>query len=560
MGLFGNNSTVTTTFKGKDDLSPVVRGMRNTMEGFKRDAKTGFGLASGISIFDTARQGLGMVADAAADSIRMASDHAEAQSKVSVVFGEQARSIEQWADTAATSMGMTETAALKASGTLGNLFDGLGIANDAGLEMSKTITQLAADLGSFNNVATDDALTALQSGLLGEAEPMRRFGSALSAARVEAYGFANGLYETIRVGNQNKRVMSEAQKVQARYALILEDTKNAQGDFARTSDGLANSSKILNAELADIQTEIGEQLIPVVTELAKAARDDLVPALVLATDHLDELIAAARLATVLVPEFGSSLGDTSRIVSLRLKHLERTAVVVSGTWGASMGDMGDSSEEAGQDIYTGLVRPTRRAMRDMFKTAKDAKAPWKAVMKSLVEAGKDPFEDDKFAGWMQRKARKFVRNAQRAFRHGRGDWRAEAKALAYVMTNPILVALADTEEEIRRLANAAQVILDVQGRIGNYRRNGSTGKNPNAQIGDTGGVGDFHNATGGATSGISVVGEYGPEIIRSGSAKAHVTPSHAGRGDIVLQIDGYTLMRWIDNRMGRQMAFSGLGD
>lgn len=221
----------------------------------------GVGVGAGIGVFSLIEKGVGKVVDAVGDSINAASDMAEAQSKVNVVFGDQADIIKKWASTSATSMGLAEREALKAAGTLGNLFDGLGLAEDAAVGMSKGIVQLAADLGSFNNVSTDEALTALQSGLLGEAEPMRRFGSALNAARVEAYGFANGLYETVKVGGKVKKVMSEANKVQARYALILQDTKNAQGDFARTAGGLANSQKTLAANLDRLTVSFGQLLL-----------------------------------------------------------------------------------------------------------------------------------------------------------------------------------------------------------------------------------------------------------------------------------------------------------
>lgn len=527
MGLFGNNSTVTTTFKGKDDLSPVVRGVRSTMEGFKRDAKTGFGLAAGFSVFQAGKQVIGEVAGFLMDAAEAAMEDEKSVAQLNTTLRNSVPDWERYqgAIDAATEKGLELAFAddeVRAS--LNKLIPYTKDVNEA-----IRLNGLAMDLARARNMNLVDAAALLGKAYGGQVTALRRAG--------------------IAIGNTKDATQA--------LARVQEQVSGQAEAYAATAEG---SYKTLQLTIDELVESIGYELLPYIKDFATYVRQDVIPQIDGWTESIHKLIDAAAIATAMVPEFGSSLGDTSRMVSLRLKHLERTAVVVSGTWGTTMTGMGSDAEAAGGDIYTGLVRPTRRAMRDMFKTAKDAKAPWKAVMKSLVEAGKDPFEDDKFAGWMERKARKFVRNAQRAFRHGRGDWRAEAKALAYVMTNPILVALADTEEEIRRLANAAQVILDVQSRIGNYRRNGSTGKNPNAQIGDTGGVGDFHNATGGATSGISVVGEYGPEIIRSGSAKAHVTPSHAGRGDIVLQIDGYTLMRWIDNRMGRQMAFSGLGD
>jgi len=245
-------------------------------------------------------KGIGMVTDFMGDSINAASAQAEALSKVTVVFGDQADEIEKWAGTAADSMGMTTTAALEAAGTLGNLFDALGLAEDKSSEMSKAITQLAADLGSFNNVASEEAMSALQSGLLGETEPMRRFGANLSAARVEAYALAKGMAAT-------SKGITDAIKVQARYELILEDTKNAQGDYARTSDGLANSTKSLNARFGDMTVKLGQLvqgpanlfvgfLDDVLTRLAPSGASSLPPRIQLLIDKFEELDEVASTA------------------------------------------------------------------------------------------------------------------------------------------------------------------------------------------------------------------------------------------------------------------------
>lgn len=219
------------------------------------------GLAS--SAFSTA-------VDAMGDAIDAASDLAESQSKVGVVFDRNAGQIERWSDSAARSMGLSKQAALEAAGTFGNLFDALGLASDATTRMSKGAVQLAADLASFNNTGVDEALKAIQSGLLGEAEPMRRFGSNISEARVQAYGMANGLGAMVKSGKTWKFVMTDAEKVQARYGLILQDTANAQGDFARTSDGMANSQRINAARAADLQAKVGGLIAPIGSALVAA--------------------------------------------------------------------------------------------------------------------------------------------------------------------------------------------------------------------------------------------------------------------------------------------------
>ena len=194
-------------------------------------------------------------------SFDAASDLNESLNKVSVVFGENAEAIKKWSEDAATSMGMSRQAALESAGTFGNLFRALGLSIEPSTKMSKKLVGLAADLASFNNASPEDVLLALRSGLVGEAEPLRKFGVSLSEARVESKAYELGLQNL-------DGSLSDAAKAQARYAIILEDTKLAQGDFARTADGAANKQKILKAQFQDTAAKLGTSLIPIFQQVA----------------------------------------------------------------------------------------------------------------------------------------------------------------------------------------------------------------------------------------------------------------------------------------------------
>jgi hypothetical protein len=245
-----------------DALDKSLSGrLKSSLSDFKRQGGIGgalmggVGLGAGLGAFNLVTQGIGKVVDGIGDAIDAASNLAESQSKVNVVFDEGADAILTWSETSAEAMGLSKQAALEAAGTFGNLFDSLGLASEATVDMSKGAVQLASDLASFNNVGTEETLLAIRSGLLGEAEPMRRFGSALSAARVEQFALAEGWV-------QNKKDLTETMKVQARYQLILQDTANAQGDFARTSGGLANKQRTADAKTQDLVASLGKMLAP----------------------------------------------------------------------------------------------------------------------------------------------------------------------------------------------------------------------------------------------------------------------------------------------------------
>ena len=183
-------------------------------------------------------------------SIRAASDLNEEIAKSEQVFGPAAAEIRSFAEGAAD-IGLSERAALGAAGAFGNMFNTVGLAQGASADMSETMVRLAADMASFNNQDPSEMLDKLRSGLAGEAEPLRRFGVLLSEAAVKTQAYKTGLAEA---GAE----LTEAQKVQARYSLILEQTATQQGDVERTSGSLANAERKLAAEIENLGAKIGE--------------------------------------------------------------------------------------------------------------------------------------------------------------------------------------------------------------------------------------------------------------------------------------------------------------
>lgn len=210
-----------------------------------------------------ATAGLAALGAGAVVSINKASDLEESMSKVGVVFGKSAEGVVDWSKTSATAMGQSQQQALEAAGTFGNLFTAMDVGQKPAAAMSQQLVQLAGDLASFNNADPKEVLENLRSGLVGEAEPLRKFGVQLSAARIEQEAMRQGLE---KVDGE----FTAAAKAQAAYAIILDDTAKAQGDFARTSDSAANQQRILRAEMDNLLARIGGFLLPVAKELLSA--------------------------------------------------------------------------------------------------------------------------------------------------------------------------------------------------------------------------------------------------------------------------------------------------
>lgn len=188
----------------------------------------------------------------------------EQLNKTNVVFGSMAGQVVAFSETAVNSLGATQAEALTAAGTFGNLFRSVKLSEQQSAEMSMTLVKLAADLSSFNNVPVDEVFDALRSGLVGEQEPLRRLGVNLNEATLKVKAFELGL-------SDGKSVLSANAKAQAAYALILEQTTLAQGDFARTMYEGANAQRRAGKAAKELATEIMGKLMPAITVGMNAA-------------------------------------------------------------------------------------------------------------------------------------------------------------------------------------------------------------------------------------------------------------------------------------------------
>jgi phage-related protein len=262
------------------------------------------------------------IVDGFSKMVGAASDFNETQTKVGTVFGDLTADIRAWSETSATALGQSKTQALDAATGYALLAKNNGLAGKAVVDFAKEQTQLSADFASFFNTSPDEAIIAIGAAYRGESEPIRRYGITLSEATIKARALSEGIVKaevdtlklstaqeasekaTRKVIEATKKygagsieatdairdqqqaeakleqvlagkvpVLTEEQKLLARRAEIMAQSSDAQGDFARTSDGLANSQKILKAEFENLQIVIGTKILPVAKELVAWARE-----------------------------------------------------------------------------------------------------------------------------------------------------------------------------------------------------------------------------------------------------------------------------------------------
>jgi hypothetical protein len=244
------NIPIVSEFDGK--------GIKKAIAQFKQLETTGqkaqFALKKAALPATAALAGL---AAAAGPAISAASDLGENLSKVNVIFGEGAAEVEKFAASAAKSMGQSKNAVLTAAGTFGTFGKAAGLSGRDLAGFSNDFTALASDLASFNNTTPEQAVQAIGAALRGESEPLRQYGVLLNDAALKAAALELGIYD-------GSGALTDQQKILAAQKVIFEQTTDAQGDFARTSDGLANSQRTLTAQMENLQVSIGQALLPVV--------------------------------------------------------------------------------------------------------------------------------------------------------------------------------------------------------------------------------------------------------------------------------------------------------
>lgn len=195
-------------------------------------------------------------------SIEAASDLAEVQNVVDVVFGSLSGRVDQFAQSAAEAYGLSETMAKRFVGTYGSMATSFGFSKEAAYDMATTLTGLAGDVASFYNISQDEAYTKLKSVFSGETETLKDLGIVMTQSALDAYALANGYGKTTSA-------MSELEKVSLRYAFVQDQLSNAAGDFTRTSDGWANQIRVLQLNFQSLQAIIGSGLIALLTPFVR---------------------------------------------------------------------------------------------------------------------------------------------------------------------------------------------------------------------------------------------------------------------------------------------------
>lgn len=189
---------------------------------------------------------------------KTASDYEENLNKLSVAFGDYADEVRDFTDNAYIDYGLSKVDASDAASAFGAMAKGIGLADDKASEMAITLTALSADLASYFNTDVETSATALEAIFTGNAQALKKYGVVITDVNLKEFA------RTLGITEKQFSKLGAVDKTLLRYQYVLSQTADAQGDFARTNDGMANASKTLTAALEDLATAVGEQLLPLI--------------------------------------------------------------------------------------------------------------------------------------------------------------------------------------------------------------------------------------------------------------------------------------------------------
>jgi len=247
-------------------------------------------------------------------SIRRAADATETINKFEAVFKDQTRAAEAFATSLAKSTGRSELQIQSMMATLQDTFVPLGFARDKARELSQQMVELGIDVASFQNKLAPDVVHNFTSAIVGNHEAVRGYGVMITEATLNQ--------ELLNMGIKGgTKEATEQEKVLARLRIILNSTKDAQGDAARTAQSLANRWKAMRAAIGEVSVAIGSLFVPemkkateVVTKLMEKLTElskttpGVVKAIISIGAAITGLVASLPILVKIVTHFRKSIG------------------------------------------------------------------------------------------------------------------------------------------------------------------------------------------------------------------------------------------------------------
>lgn len=353
--------------------------------------------------------GIGAIIAFGKSCIDLGSDLTEVQNVVDVTFGDMTNQVNAFAENAITQFGLSETVAKKYMGTYGAMAKAFGLNTQQAYDMSASITGLTGDVASFYNLSTDEAYTKLKSIFTGETESLKDLGVVMTQTALDQYAMNNGFGKTTAK-------MTEQEKVMLRYQFVMSQLSLAQGDFARTSDGWANQTRVLQLRFEQLKATIGQGLINSLTPVLKVV-NSLIERLQVAAEVFRQFTVAlfgdatgGGVGSAIASGTESAAGSTADMADNLTESAKQTKKIENALMGfdkinklpetvaADMTTAGTASPVTGALGNSGLLGSMPEKLEEVSKAAEKAAKKVRAFLDG-VKAAAQPAIDSMLRFW-----------------------------------------------------------------------------------------------------------------------------------------------------------------
>ena len=269
-------------------------------------------------------------------SFNLASDLNENLNKTEVVFDKNSKEVEEWSKGALKNMGMCQSSALEMASKFGDMGKSMGLSSTQVKDYSMNLSQLAGDLASFKNISIEQANTALTGVYTGETEALKGLGIVMTQTNLQEFARSKGIKKKIQD-------MTQAEQVQLRYNYVMAKTKDAQGDFANTSDQAANAGRTFKESTKELGATIGNNLLPIFTPWINKANEIIM--------NFSSMDSGTQKLIVNLGLFLIAIGPVLKIFGNLSKAIGTTSKVILGMPGnikkgiKSISDFGKATKE-----------------------------------------------------------------------------------------------------------------------------------------------------------------------------------------------------------------------
>lgn len=293
VGMFSNKNT------GINEFGDGLKGITKNLLGF-------------FSVYK--------MVDFGKETAELGSSLSEVQNVVETIFPSMTEEIEKFADASLKNFGLSKNSYKDYLSTMGAMFASAGFGEEQRYEMSKQLTELAADVASFRNMENSFTQEKMTAVITGQTRAMRQLGVDISIATMKQYAFQKG-------SKKAYDQMSQQEKIVWRFKKTLDDLKYAQGDFSRTSRGWANSVKQMKEAWENFKATLGQGFINALLPMINYINQYVLPALQSIADKF-RIITAAIFGDASKLSSGVSSG-LNTLLENKADELEESAETAS---------------------------------------------------------------------------------------------------------------------------------------------------------------------------------------------------------------------------------------